>query len=158
MRHLAAAALALVATACADAGTTDQARCDRACERDTKCNMGTGSPFCDTDCVDRLSALLPEFRVAYLDCSADTTCADDPQADCEVLASQEVEQRQLDTNFQTECQAVQGNCEEAFSSDFCFVTRYYEETAVVAAMDCLGMPCGEVDACLRLQLPLAPFE
>lgn len=157
MRPLAAVLLALAA-ACAGAGTTDQGRCDRACERDTMCNMGTGSPFCDPDCVDRLSALRTEFRVAYLDCKADTTCADDPQTDCELVASQEVDQRQIDDNFLAMCQPVQEGCEAAFSSDFCFLSRYYEEAAVTAAMGCLEMGCADVESCLRLQLPLSPFD
>jgi hypothetical protein len=152
------AAVCLVLAACAGAGTTDQGRCDRACDRDTKCNIGTGSPFCEPDCVDRLSALRPEFRVAYLDCKADITCADDPQSDCETVASMEVDQRQIDDNFLAMCQPVQEGCADAFSSDFCFLTRYYEEDAVAAAMSCLEMGCGDVDACLRLQLPLSPFD
>ena len=158
MRLLAAAVLALAASACAGAGTTDQGRCDRACERDTQCNMGTGSPFCDPDCVMRLSALRPEFRIAYLDCKADTTCADDPQTDCEATASLEVDQRQIDDNFVDMCQPIQEGCDPGFSSDFCFLTRYYEEDAVAAAMNCLEMGCADVETCLRLQLPLAPFD
>ena len=67
MRQVAVAVLAAMA-GCADAGTTDAARCDRACERDTMCNSGTGSPFCDADCPDRLSALRLEFRTRFLDC------------------------------------------------------------------------------------------
>ena len=156
MRPLAAVLLAL--SACAGAGTTDQARCDRACDRDTKCNMGTGSPFCDPDCVDRLSALLQEFRIAYLDCKADTTCADDPQADCEAVASMGLDQRQIDDNFLSMCQPVQEDCAGAFSADYCFLSRYYEEDAVAAAMNCLEMGCADVENCLRLQLPLAPFD
>ncbi len=153
------AVLAILAAAgCAGAGTTDAARCERACERDTMCNMGTGSPFCEADCADRLLALRPEFRTAFLECHADTTCADDPQSPCEVQASQEVDQRQLDDNFVAECQTVQDGCEGAFDAAFCFLTRYYQEDAVVAAMSCLEMACGDVEACLRLQLPLSPFD
>jgi hypothetical protein len=156
--RLSAVVVLLLSAGCAGAGTTDAARCERACERDTMCNMGTGSPFCDPDCADRLLALLPSFRTAFLECHADTTCADDPQTSCEVEASQELDQRQLDDNFLAECQTVQEDCEAAFDSAFCFLTRYYEEDAVIAALDCLEMPCGDVEACLRLQLPLAPFE
>ena len=157
MTDAAALAAILLAAGCADAGTTDAARCERACERDTMCNIGTGSPFCEPDCADRLLALRPEFRVAFLDCHADTTCADDPQTSCEVAASQEVDQRQLDDNFLAECQSIQDTCEASFDSAFCFLTRYYQEDAVIAAMDCLGRACGEVEDCLRLALPLAPF-
>lgn len=154
----AALLVGLFAAGCADADTTDAARCERACERDTMCNMGTGSPFCAADCAERLLSLRPEFRVPFLDCHADTSCADDPQTSCEVSASQEVDQRQLDDNFLAECQTIQGDCEPTFDSAFCFLTRYYEEDAVIAAMDCLEMACGEVEACLRLALPLAPFQ
>ena len=155
----AAALLAsLLAAGCADAGTTDAARCERACERDMMCNMGTGSPFCDADCAERMLALRPEFRVSFLDCHADTSCADDPQTSCEVSASQEVDQRQLDDNYLAECQTIQDECEPTFDSAFCFLTRYYQEDAVIAAMNCLEEACGEVEACLRLALPLAPFE
>jgi len=122
------------------------------------CNSGTGSPFCDPDCPDRLLGLRAEFRRAYLDCYGDLTCNDDPPVSCEVEASGEVEQRQIDDNFLDQCQPVQENCEGAFDSAFCFLTRYYEEAAVTAAMTCLEMGCTEVEACLRLELPLAPFD
>lgn len=150
--------LLLLATACADAGTTDSARCERACARDEMCNMGTGSPFCDPDCSERVQGLLPGFRQTYLDCHADTTCNDDPPTSCEVQASQMVEQRQLDDNFLAECQTVQSTCEDSFDSAFCFLTRYYEQAAVEAALDCLEMSCSEIETCLRLALPLAPFD
>ncbi len=158
MRQVAAVALLAAMAGCADAGTTDAARCDRACERDTMCSSGTGSPFCDSDCPDRLSALRPEFRTAFLECYAERTCNDDPEEPCDVQASQEVDQRQLDDNFLDQCQPVQENCAGAFDSAFCFLTRYYEEAAVEAAMTCLEMGCSEVEACLRLELPLAPFD
>jgi hypothetical protein len=150
--------LVVVLAGCADAGTTDSARCQRACERDEMCNMGTGSPFCAPDCVERMAGFLPPFRQTYLDCHADTACNDDPPTSCEVQASQMVEQRQLDDNFLAECQTIQDGCEGAFDSAFCFLTRYYEEAAVAAALDCLELSCGEVEACLRLELPLSPFD
>ena len=152
------AALAMLAAAgCADAGTTDSARCERACTRDGMCNMGTGSPYCEPDCAERLTALRTEFRVAYLDCYGDLSCNDDPPESCEVTASQEVDQRPIDDNFLDQCQPVNSDCEASFDSAFCFLTRYYEQDAVEAAMACLAMPCPAIEACLRLELPLAPF-
>lgn len=153
------AALALLlAAGCADAGTTDSARCERACARDEMCNVGTGSPFCDPDCPDRLLPLLTEFRESFLDCRADLSCNDDEPVACDVEASQLVEQRPIDDNFLDMCQPIQSDCADAFDSAFCFLTRYYEESAVEAAMACLAMPCTAIDACLRLELPLAPFD
>ena len=148
----------LAAAGCAGGGTTDQARCDRACNRDGMCNMGTGSPFCEPACAERLTALRTEFRESYLDCYGDLACNDDPQESCEVVASQEVEQRPIDDNFLDQCQPVNTDCEESFESGFCFLTRYYQEDAVEAAMACLAMPCTAIESCLRLELPLAPFD
>jgi hypothetical protein len=157
MRTHALAALLAAAAGCAGAGTTDAARCDRACERDEMCGDEVGSPYCDPECADRLAALRTEFRTSFLECHADSPCNDEP-VDCEVEASSEVDQRQIDDNFLAECQPKSEECVDAFSVDFCFLTRYYEEAAVTAAMDCLPLGCSEVEACLRLELPLAPFD
>ena len=154
--RVAVATLLALAAACADGGTTPTVRCEAACERHSTCNMASSSPFCDPDCPERLQALLPEFRDAFLECHIGSRC-DDEEIDCEVEASSAVERRPIDDNYLDQCQTAQTSCEEGFDVDYCFVSRYYQEEAVERAYACFSTPCQGIEVCLGSELPLAPF-
>jgi hypothetical protein len=151
--------LSLLASACAGGGSSSDSRCGDACDRDEMCNFDSGSPFCDDECQDDTTALRGEFADAFFTCYADLSC-DLDGTDCEVQASAAVDRRTLDDQFQAVCQAKQGDCLEdsTFSSDFCFVSHYYQAGAVDAANDCIGLTCPEIGACLQRELPFAPFD
>jgi hypothetical protein len=148
--------LLLVVAGCADGGTSGS-RCDDACARDEKCNFDQGSPFCDAECDDDITALRSEFADAFFECYADLRC-DVDGTECEVEASGAVDRRTLDDEFQTACQTKSAECDEAFASDFCFVSHYYGNDVVSAANECLALACDGVGACLLRELPFAPFD
>lgn len=148
-------ALLLVAS-CAGGGSSGS-RCDGACARDQKCNFDQGSPFCDEECDADIEALRAGFADAFFACYADLRC-DVDGTECEVMASDEVDRRTLDDEFQTACQTKHTECDEAFASDLCFVSHYYGDDAASAAADCLTLACDGIEACLLRELPFAPFD
>jgi hypothetical protein len=147
----------LLLAACAGSGSSDATRCDDACARDEKCNFDQGSPYCDDECEDDVSALRTEFADAFFGCYADLRC-DVDGTECEVEASNVVDRRTLDDEFQTACQTKSTDCDDSFSSDLCFVSHYYGGDAVDAANDCLALACDGVGSCLLREMPFAPFD
>ena len=147
----------LAGASCAGGGDPAASRCDQACDRDEMCNLNPSSPFCDDGCESDSAALRPDFREVYFACYADLRC-DVDGTECEVEASSEVERRTLDDQFQEACQTKHGECDESFTSDFCFQSHYFESDAVDLANDCLALTCDMIDACFRRELPFAPFD
>ncbi|HLU68149.1 MAG TPA: hypothetical protein VKZ63_17820 [Kofleriaceae bacterium] len=141
---------------CAGGEQTPAVKCESACERDQRCNLGGGSPFCRADCADRSLGLLPEFFDAFTSCYTDLDC-DTGIAACEVEASSTVPRRQIDDNFQSGCQDKHGECDESFSSAYCFQSHYYEIEWIDRAILCLSMTCDAVEQCLAREMPFAPF-
>jgi hypothetical protein len=141
---------------CAGGDESPSVRCERACTRDDTCDLAEESPFCRTDCAERVVALLPEFYEPFLSCYEDLRC-DSPETECESEASDQVDRRQIDENFTDECQAKEVECSDGFNSAFCFVTHYYLEEYVDSARSCLAMTCDAVETCLTRELPFAPF-
>lgn len=156
-RSAVALLLVAIAASCAGGDSSGGSRCDEACDRDDMCNLSGSSPFCNADCEDDTTALRDEFADPFFTCYAELRC-DVDGTECEVDASQQVDRRTLDDEFQTACQTKHTECDEAFSSDFCFITHYYEADSVDAAVDCLALTCDAIGSCLLRELPFAPFD
>ena len=145
-RTVSSSFLAFVLAACGGgSGGGSTGLCDAFCDHELRCDpMATTCERAECDAFE--AKVRAEAGAAIAGCFETLACGqgDDP---CLEMGIDAVSERPIDEEFATGCNAAVVTCQ--IGDDLCFASVLFEEELVQEGIDCLDLPCGELDLCLE---------